>query len=218
MKMKFISYFLDILFPPKCVFCRRILSSSDELICPKCKKDLPYTENGGILKGNFFTSCVSPLYYENDVREALLRYKFYRLTAYAEPIGRLMAECAEEYIQEQVDIISWVPLSKKRLRSRGYDQAQLLAEVISEQLGLPCVPVLRKTRHTAPQSRTGGGEKRRKNIAGAYELIDKKLIDGKVILLIDDIVTTGSTFAECARTLGKGGANKVYCAAAARKR
>lgn len=218
MSMKLITCLLDILFPPKCVFCRTLVDSNRDLICSNCKKDLPYTQNGGILKGNFFTSCVSPLYYENDVREALLRYKFNQMTAYAAPIGKMMSECIMEYIEEQVDIISWVPLSKKRLRLRGYDQAQLLAEVISKEIGIPCVPVLRKIRHTAPQSRTGSGEKRRKNIAGAYEVIDKSLIDGKVILLIDDIVTTGSTFAECARTLGKGGADKVYCAAAARKR
>ena len=217
MTMKLIDWLLDILFPPKCVFCRRLVGDPEDLVCPKCKKELPYTENGGILKGNFFTSCVSPLYYENDVREALLRYKFYQLTAYAETFGKMIAECAEEYIDAQVDIISWVPLSEKRLRERGYDQAQLLAEAVSRELDIPCLPTLKKKRHTAPQSRTGNGEKRRKNIAGAYEVIDNKRIDGKVILLIDDIVTTGSTFAECARTLGKGGADKIYCAAAARK-
>lgn len=216
--MRLISYLFDILFPPKCVFCRRLLDSSDDLVCDKCKRELPYTENGGILKGNFFTSCVSPLYYENNVREALLRFKFSQITAYAQPFGKLLSECVEEYIEEQVDIISWVPLSKKRLRKRGYDQARLLAVEVSKELGIPCVPVLRKKRDTAPQSRTGGAEKRKRNIAGAYEVIDKNLIDGKTVLLIDDIVTTGSTLAECARTLGRGGADKVYCAAVARKR
>jgi len=216
--MKLVSYLLDILFPPKCVFCRRLLDRGENIICPKCRKELPYTENGGILKGNFFTSCVSPLYYENDVREALLRFKFSQMTAYAQPFGKLLSECAEEYIEEQVDIISWVPLSKKRLRKRGYDQAKLLAEAVSKELGIPCVPVLQKKRDTAPQSRTGGAEKRKRNIAGAYEVIDKNRIDGKTILLIDDIVTTGSTLAECARTLGRGGADKVYCATVARKR
>ena len=216
--MKLISYLLDLFFPRKCVFCRRLIERKDESICPKCKKELPYTENGGILKGNFFTFCVSPLYYENSVREALLRYKFYQLTVYAEPFGKLISECVAEYIDAQVDIISWVPLSKKRLRSRGYDQARLLAETVSCELGIPCVPVLRKKKDTAPQSRTGSAEKRKKNISGAYEVIDKNLIDGKTILLIDDIVTTGSTLAECARTLGRGGADKVYCAAVARKR
>ena len=215
---RLIDRLLELIFPPKCVFCRKLLDSGENLICPKCRKDISYTQNGGILKGNFFTQCVSPLYYENSVREALLRYKFYQMTVYAEPFGKLLSECVEEYIEAQVDIISWVPLSRKRLRSRGYDQAQLLAEVVSRELGIPCMPVLKKKRHTVQQSRMGGAEKRRANIAGAYEVIDKERIDGKTILLIDDIVTTGSTFAECARTLGKCGANKVFCAAVARKR
>ena len=213
-----LSVILDLLFPPKCIFCRELINEKGSLICEKCQKELPYTKNGGNLKGNFFTACVSPLYYEGSVRESLLRYKFRRMTVYAETYGKLIAECAEEYIEGEVDIISWVPLSKKSLRRRGYDQARLLAEAVSEELNIPCMPVLEKHRHTKQQSRTGSAEKRRANISDAYRVIDRELIRDKRILLIDDIVTTGSTFSECARTLGMGGADKVYCAAAARKR
>lgn len=216
--MKLIRLILDLLYPPKCIFCGTLLRSSNNLICEKCKKELPFTKNGGILKGNFFTSCVSPLYYEDDVREALLRYKFYRATGYAEPFAELIADCVTEYIDGQVDMISWVPLSRKRLRQRGYDQARLLAEAVSKRMGIPCVSVLNKKRHTAPQSRTGSAEKRRSNISGAYTVNNPEIVRGKNILLIDDIVTTGSTFSECSRTLGMSGANRVYCAAVARKR
>ncbi len=215
--MRFVDLILDIFFPPKCCMCRLLLDNHSDLICPNCRKQLPYTKNGGKSKGNFFTACVSPLYYEGDVREALLRYKFQRATGYAEPFGKLLAECIEEYIDSEVDIISWVPLSKKRYRERGYDQAKLLAQVVSREVGIPCVAVLKKVRNTKPQSRTGSGEKRRANISGAYTVIDVNAVKGKRILLIDDIVTTGSTFSECARTLGMAGADKVYCAAAARK-
>ena len=213
-----LSWMLDLLFPPKCIFCRQLMQEKDKLICEKCEKELPYTKNGGNMKGNFFTACVSPLYYEDSVRESLLRYKFQRMTVYAKPYGELIARCVEEYIEGEVDIISWVPLSRKRLRRRGYDQVRLLAEAVSEELGIPCMPVLEKHRHTKQQSRTGSADKRRANIMGAYRVIDKEPIENKRILLIDDIVTTGSTFSECARTLGMNGADKVYCAAAARKR
>lgn len=216
--MKAVEWLLELLFPSKCVFCRCMLDANTKDICPKCKKELPYTKNGGILKGNFFTACVSPLYYEEKVRDALLRYKFQRMTAYANYFGFLIADCAEEYIDSHVDIISWVPLSKRRLRKRGYDQAELLAMEVSKRLEIPCVPVLKKIRHTAPQSRTGNIAKRRSNISGAYTVINHQMLEGKRILLIDDIVTTGSTFSECARMLGMAGADKVYCAAAARKR
>lgn len=216
--MNFIGWFLDLLFPPKCVFCRELFKDSSVHICPSCKKELPYTKNGGILKGNFFTACISPLYYEEKVRDALLRYKFYGMTAYASCFGEMIAECAEEYIDSHVDIISWVPLSRKRLRNRGYDQAELLANEVSKHLGIPCVPLLKKVRNTAPQSRTGSFEKRKSNISGAYIVINRESVMDKRILLIDDIVTTGSTFSECSRMLGMAGAERVYCSAAARKR
>ena len=209
---------LDLLYPPKCTFCRELREDLVQGICLKCKKDLPYTKNGGSLKGNFFTACVSPLYYEDDVREAMLRYKFYGLTSYSSSFGVLIASCADEYIDRQVDIISWVPLSRRRLRHRGYDQAQLIAEQVAVRLGLPCRPLLRKVRHTKKQSKTGSADKRKANVSGAYAVIDGQDVSGKTILLIDDIVTTGATFSECARTLGMAGAERVYCAAVARKR
>ena len=216
--MKLIDFILDLLYPPKCVICQKLLNYHNRYTCTYCEKELPFTKNGGLLKGNFFTACISPLYYEDKVRESLLRYKFYNRTSYAEYYGILIAECVEEYIDSHVDIITWVPLSKKRLRKRGYDQAQLLAEVVSRQLNIPCIPLLHKDRNTKPQSRTGSAEKRKTNISGAYSTRNHEEIRGKTILLIDDIVTTGSTFSECARMLGMTGAEKIYCAAAARKR
>jgi len=215
--MNLIDIFLNLLYPPKCPFCMKLLRDKNDCICPKCKKDLPYTKNGGKLNGNFFTVCISPLYYEGDVRESLLRYKFGRLTAYANPYGQLLAECIEEYLDAQVDMISWVPLSRKRLRDRGYDQARLLAEAVSFRLGIPCKPLLKKIRNTAPQSRTGSAEKRKANISEAYKVIDSEKVSGKTILLIDDIVTTGTTLSECSRMLGMAGAERIYCAAVARK-
>ena len=216
--MKLKDAVLDLLYPPKCPFCRALLREKGKTICEQCLKELPYTKNGGEQHGNFFTLCLSPLYYEESVREALLRYKFMGLSGYAAALGQLAADCAEEYIDREVDIISWVPLSKRRLRKRGYDQARLLAEEVSRQLMIPCVPVLRKIVDTHPQSKTGSADKRRANISGAYEAINPELVSGKTILLIDDIVTTGATFSECARMLGMAGADRVYCIAVARKR
>ncbi len=216
--MKLISYLLDLLYPPKCAFCRELIASEARGICEPCRKRLPFTAKGGLQHGNFFTACVSPLYYEEEVRDALLRYKFHGVTAYQEPFGNLIAECVAEYVTEPVDLISWVPLSRKRLRTRGYDQARLLAEQTARQLGLTCLRVLEKGVDTAPQSLTGSAEKRIANISGVYRVCSPEQVQGKTILLIDDIVTTGSTFSECARMLGMAGAERVYCAALARKR
>ena len=213
-----VHFFLNLLYPPKCVFCGKLIPWDKQGICEICSGTLPYTKNGGKQKGNFFTACVSPLYYEEDVRSALLRFKFRHCSGYAVPFAGLIADCVAENLEEVVDLVSWVPLSRKRLLRRGYDQARLLAEQTAEKLHLPCEPVLKKTVHTAPLSRTGSAEKRRANISGVYTVPSPERVCGKSILLIDDIVTTGSTFSECARMLGMAGADRVFCASVARSR
>lgn len=213
------SSFLDILFPPRCVFCRRFLKSGARVqICGECERTLPYTSGGGEKKGEFFSVCVAPLYYEDTVRESLLRFKFKDATGYAEEYGKLLADCIRENLAGRYDLISWVPLSPQRLRERGYDQAMLLALAAALELDDVAVSTLDKTLDAEKQSAMGSPEKRRANIAGAYRAVDPELIDGKRILLIDDIVTTGSTLSECAKTLLAAGAAEVLCAAVARTR
>ena len=208
--------FLDILFPPRCVFCRRFLKSGARMqICSECRDTLPYTSGGGGKTGEFFTECVAPLYYEGDVRESLIRFKFKDATGYAEEYGKLLADCIRENLAGRYDLISWVPLSEKRLKERGYDQAMLLALAAALELDDVAVSTLEKTLDAEKQSKMGSPEKRRANISGAYRAADIELVDGKRILLIDDIVTTGATVSECAKTLLAAGAKEVLCAAVA---
>ncbi len=206
---------LDILFPPKCAFCRRIMHSGVESPCPYCRDGLPYTKGGGRQKGDFFSVCVAPLYYEDEVRESLLRYKFKGATGYASVYAKLLAPCIASELSGDYDLISWVPLSKGRYKERGYDQAMLLALATALELDDVAVSTLEKTLDVAKQSTVGSAEKRRANISGAYCVPDPELIAGKRILLIDDIVTSGSTLSECARTLKSAGAAGVVCAAVA---
>lgn len=209
---------LDLLYPPRCAFCHRFVESSTVTVCEECRKNLPYTANGGRQKADFVAACVSPLYYEDDVRESLLRYKFHGATGYAQAYAPLVSGCIREHLDQEYDLITWVPLSRKRLRQRGYDQAQLLAEAVAAELDAAATGTLKKIRNTAAQSQTGSAEKRRANISGAYRVPDPQLVADKRILLIDDIVTTGSTLSECARALGLAGAERVLCATVARHR
>lgn len=215
---RLISGLLDLLFPPKCAFCRRLVKSNNNLLCPACRANLPYTEDGGAQHGDFFRLCISALYYEDTVREALLRYKFQGSSGYAGTFGRLLADCIRANLRGQYDLISWVPLSRERLRERGYDQAMLLAQAAALELQDVAVSTLDKVRNAEKQSGVGSAEKRRANISGAYRVADAELIQGRRILLIDDIVTTGATLSECARTLLEGGASEVVCATVARGR
>ena len=214
--MNAFSAILDILFPPRCVFCRKFLRSGSQLICDDCGKNLPYTQNGGEKTGDFFTVCVSPLYYEGDVRESLHRFKFKGATGYSKVYGKLLADCIRDNLSGRYDLISWVPLSRNRLKERGYDQSMLLALSTALELDDVAVSTLEKTLEAEKQSLMGSAEKRRANISGAFRAADPELVDGKRVLLIDDIVTTGSTLSECAKTLLNAGASEVLCAAVAR--
>ncbi|MBQ5778233.1 MAG: ComF family protein [Oscillospiraceae bacterium] len=165
----------------------------------------------------FVDGVFSYFHYEGDVRNALIRYKFGGLSKYAVDFSAYLEACIREGIPDGYDVISWVPLSKKRLRSRGYDQARLLAEEVSKRLGTQAVRTLIKSRDTAPQSRQPDASKRTANVLGAYETASFDPT-GKRIVLIDDILTTGSTVSECARILKTAGADKVYIVTVAKTR
>ena len=214
--MSIFSGILDLLFPQKCTFCRKLLRSGESGMCSACAQNLPYTHGNAKQSGDFFTVCVSPLYYEGIVREALLRFKFRDATTYAGLFGKLIADCIRENLSGSYDLISWVPLSAKRLKKRGYDQAMLLAMAAALELDDVAVETLNKHTDVPAQSGMGSAEKRRANISGSYAASDPDLIAGKRVLLIDDIVTTGSTLSECARTLLGAGAAEVVCATLAR--
>lgn len=216
--MKLTDHFFDLFFPPRCAFCHRLLENGSQKICDDCINTLPYTVGDGQKqKFPFITECVSPFYYESHVRNSLLRYKFGGVSAYSQIYADYLIKCIDEN-GIFCDIITWVPLSKKRLRSRGYDQAQLIACAAAEKLGLDCIRLLIKCVDTPAQSATGNAQKRQANISGAYKTVLPDLLRERNILLIDDIVTTGSTVSECARMLCAAGANRVYAATVARKR
>lgn len=215
--MKVFSEILDLFFPPRCVFCRRVLKSSEKGICARCEKDLPRPKGGGPQEGDFYSLCVSALYYEGDVRDSILRYKFHDARGYANTYGKLLADCIRENLTGRYDIITWVPLSKKRLKKRGYDQAMLLAMAACLCLDDAPAELLRKHTDVPAQSGISEAEKRRANISGVYDVIDEELVRGRRILLIDDIVTTGATLSECAKTLRLYGAEDVVCATLAKR-
>jgi ComF family protein len=213
--MGFITSLLDLLFPPKCVFCGRVLLDRDDHWCDKCVESLPFTLNGGKQDGVYYDFCIAPLYYKGVVRRSILRFKFKNASGYASAYGKMLADCIREQ-NITYDIISWVPLSDKRERKRGYDQAMLLALATALELGDVAAETLKKSRDVQAQSELGGAAERRANISGAYEAADAEIVEEKCVLLIDDIVTTGSTLEECANVLLSAGASRVICVALAR--
>ena len=209
---------LDFLYPARCILCRKALDPGRPRICASCMENYPKPEKGARTIGNYFSQCVSAAYYEGAMAEAIRRYKFSGAQAYAHAFGELLAACIYEELDGEYDILSWVPLAPDRYRRRGYDQTELLAADAARRLMTPLTPTLAKRRRVRAQSLTGSPERRRANIAGAYRVIDPAAVAGKRILLVDDIITSGSTLSECARTLLLAGAEEVLCATLARTR
>ena len=215
--IKFFDYILSLIYPPKCVFCGTVIDKSD--ICEECEKTLPFTKGDSIYqKFPFVDKCISPLYYKDYVRRAVLRFKFAGCSCYSRRLGGIMSECAENNLDcGSIDMISCIPLSRKRMHDRGYNQAELLAKEISKKVGVEYLPTLKKIRHNTAQSTIKDSKQRAANVIGAYRVVDAEKVKGKYILLVDDVVTTGSTVSECARILKKSGAKAVYCVTLARR-
>ena len=210
--MKLLDHILDLLFPPKCPFCRRVLDTAG--ICPNCEKVLPWTDYTQWLReGPGGLRCAAPLWYEGIVREGILRFKFQGASAAAEPLGGLLAQCAAEHFSGEFDTVTWVPVSKKRLRQRGYDQARLLAESACRRWDTKPVALLRKVEDNPAQCGLTEAAARRADGLGVYEALPGA--EGKRVLLIDDICSTGATLTECVRVLKDAGAKSVCCVAVA---
>ena len=217
--MKLWEWFLDLLFPQKCPFCQKILDDPRSPLCPDCQGKLPWLSGAEACRQVEGTAgCLSPLAYRDGVPEAVRRYKFPGNPSYGRPFGLLMAQCAGDNLKEPVDLVTWVPLSRKRLRRRGYDQAELLARAACRAWDTQPVRLLRKTVNNPSQTSRKDAAARRENVKDAYEAVDAAQIAGHRILLVDDVCTTGSTLLECIRVLKEAGAASVVCAALARTR
>ena len=215
--MRFYYLLMDLLFPPKCILCGKLLQKQEQDLCRDCRIDSPEYPVGRD-RIQFLDSFTAVWYYEGSVRRSLLRYKFYSMRSYADSYGRLLAMKVLEIHPEGFDCLTWVPVSRRRKIRRGYDQVQLLAKAVGRELGLTPVPLLKKVRHNRPQSGIADAAMRRANVLGAYRAENREQIAGKRILLLDDVLTTGSTAGECARVLLTCGAKEVHCAAIAAAR
>ena len=220
--ISFWSRLLDLISPRMCVVCGRRLSISEEVICGKCNLHLPRTgfqqdPYQNIMAKMFWGQipierATALIYYEPHAETANILYelKYKNHPEIGEVMGRLMArELQMSHFFEGIDAIIPVPLAKKRERQRGYNQSHELAKGISEITGLPIYnKVVRRTVFEGSQTSLGRWE-RNENVEQVFELKDAATIQGKHLLIVDDVVTTGATVLACAKELCKAGNVKV---------
>ena len=207
-KMSFLESLASLLFPPRCAFCGK---PGVHGVCSECEKALPYCKTP-LHERAEIGACLAPLKYEGIVREALLNYKFHASQSRCTGFGDVLAQAAAEHFGGEFDLVTYVPVSKKRKQERGYDQSYLLARETCRHWGVAPETLLQKTKDNVAQSSLSSREERQKNVVGAYVAVNEDKIKGQRILLIDDILTTGATLREAARVLREAGAEKVICA------
>ena len=227
-----INYILKFVFPEKCIICRNVLplSFEDNILCKYCENNTPF------LKENLCTKCGKPIsegyhlcslcetrsqifdigfsaFEYSILKSSIAHFKYQKYQNDGEKFSKLMIDYAKLYhkdIIEKTDIILPVPLSNKKLKDRGFNQADLLGKYLATGFNKQYyTDILVRAINTLPQNSLNP-QQRAKNIKDAFKIIDSTKIDNKNILLIDDIFTTGSTINECARILKMNGANEVY--------
>lgn len=204
-----INKILDIIYPPKCGICGKIGCKD---ICIKCEKEL---KNEAIFGkdsyiGNYFDTHFYLFKYEGQIRNLLIQYKFNEKAYLYKSFSKFLKKYEKKLFKNEVyDIIVAVPISKNRLKTRGYNQSELLAREIAKNFGLKSEKnIIKKVKNNIAQS-TLSKEEREQNVKNVYEAINKDIIQNKKILLIDDIFTTGATVDECSKILKKNGAEKI---------
>jgi ComF family protein len=206
--MSILDSIFNFIMPRKCSFCGKITSGED--ICSECMAQLPWRERTSV-DIDYADSCWAPLWYEGNAAAAIKRFKFSGAQQLDECLGRLMYECIAASPSSGFDVVTWVPVNFVRRQKRRYDQAYLLAKTVARHMGVKCRRMLVKQHNILPQYKMSGSAQRKANVSGAYRLCSGTNPEGLRILLIDDIVTTGSTLNECSRLLLTAGAQSVVC-------
>jgi ComF family protein len=227
----------SLFYPPVCASCPANVTSG-EYLCPECEDKItrivpPFCEKcsepfSGAITNPFdcancahrrlyFDAAVSAFRSRGIVRKIILDFKYKRQIHLRHLVASWLFAALEDHRlrRREFDLIVPVPLHPAKERDRGFNQAALLAGLLSERMSLPMRPVLERIRHTTTQTAFDRAE-RMQNLHGAFRLRKNANVRQLRVLVIDDVLTTGSTLSACARVLRKAGAACIYAATAAR--
>lgn len=223
--MKIIDSILSLIYPRRCISCNEILSIGQEWLCDKCAPGFEKTEHrrckicGRIVyhNGNCRTCNSNKLYFDNgysvfeykgNVRNGIRNFKYKGLYSYGRYFGKIMSDYAKCNMDIKFDYVTAVPLHRKRLSDRGYNQSKILAKFVAKSINVEYKDLLIRKVNTIPLNSLGRKE-RMENIKGAFAINPNVSVENKYILIIDDIYTTGSTINECCKVLKKNHAAMV---------
>ncbi len=218
----------DLLFPRRCPVCGGVAMPKGRLICPACLKQLSFVSSPACMKcgkeigsreqeycadcirrKKSFTRGFALLNYDSRAAASMAAVKYHNKREYLDFYARAAAlRFGKQFRQVGIQVIVPVPVHASRLKTRGFNQAAVLAEKLSAELGIPWEELLIRVKKTDPQKSLGSAE-RLKNLRGAFEA-EQEAGKWERVLLVDDIYTTGSTAEICSRALLKTGVKQVF--------
>lgn len=220
----FFKSFLDFVFPPICLSCKRPLLEDERHICRSCWTSVPLLNDNHplyvqalerLLDSESVSGLVSPFVFEKNgvIQDLIHALKYEGFTSVGTLLGR---EIGRRLAGLHIDFLVPVPLHRVKQRERGFNQAECIAAGISQVTGIPVrTDVLRRIRYTRTQTRLDM-EQRRRNVSEAFALSDAQGNgEGKTCLIVDDVMTTGATIIACAEALQKGGFATIVAASVA---
>ena len=216
-------YLIDFIYSSPCEICKAPLDDSQRVICRGCWNKLEYwdravpvrffaLEEAGILPS--FQKAKAVFQFSSTCRDIIHLFKYERRPS----LGKRLGEFAGTFIKEdadfsRADFLVPVPLHPVKQRERGYNQAALLVQAISRITQIPCpAGIMKRVRYGQSQTKLDFSE-RRKNVAGLFTIIKKDIIRNKKVIVVDDVITSGSTMDACGETLLKAGADEVFALA-----
>lgn len=216
------------LFPRRCNMCGKAIPPDSEF-CDACADNIAWVEDEVCIhcgrgkkdclcsnRRMFYEAVAAPFYYTGAVKKCIKGLKFVKAVQNADVLSDYMADSVRKHFADKhFDIVTCVPLSKEAAKRRGYNQSELLAKGLSKRMKLKFEAKLLSRTFQGEEQKNLSANRRFGSVFGSFDCVKSDIIKGKKILLCDDISTTGATFNECAKMLLLGGADEVYCIAAA---
>ncbi|OLS01842.1 ComF family protein [Tissierella creatinophila] len=213
--MEYIKSVFDLIFPTKnlCYFCNEDELKIENYICRSCRNNIEIVNKEVFLDSSFISECYYTTIYDRFMKDIIRRYKFNDKSFLYKPLGEILLKTIyEKNLDKKVDLIAFVPSHRRKEAIRGYNQSELLAMFVSKELHIPLLKTLIKSNHTLDQHFLDK-EDRKHNLKDVFKVKRKEDVEEKSILLIDDIITSGSTMEECAMELIKNEAKAIFALA-----
>ncbi len=205
--------FINFFYPNICPCCEAIIESDSDF-CSSCKNSFTIFDYD--FEINYADDFVAYCIYEGEIRNAVRKFKYdYCGNSYYAFAFCILQALRRKQLTSDIDLVTYIPMTKSDLKSRGYNQTKMIAKEIYYQSEIPCMDILVKVKETKAQKSLNRDE-RRDNLYGAFNVRNNVDLKGKCVLIVDDLCTTGSTLSEAARVLKEAGAEKVIAASFAK--